>query len=185
MFKNIGTKTIETERLILRKFIMDDVDDMYNNWASNPNVQLEYGEPVYSKKEDIYELLKKWNLNYENCKLYKWAIILKENNENIGQIGFCRIYEDVATAEIEYCIGENYWGKKYALEALNAVINFMLNNSDFLKIEAFYRKDNPKSGKVLDKTKMKKAKNVRRFEIINEYSEDNICYAITKDELFL
>jgi ribosomal-protein-alanine N-acetyltransferase len=183
MFKHIGTKTIETERLILRKFIEDDADDMYNNWASNPNVQLEYGEPVYSKKEDIYELIKKWIINYNENTLYKWAIILKENNENIGQIGFCRVYEDVATAEIEYCIGEHYWGKKYALEALNAVLEFMLNNSGFMKIEAFYRKNNPKSGKVLEKSAMIKVKNVRRYEILNEYSDDIICFAITKDKL--
>ena len=31
--KLIGTKRIETERLILRKFVIDDVEDMYVNWA--------------------------------------------------------------------------------------------------------------------------------------------------------
>ncbi len=60
MFKHMGTQTIETERLILRKFKDGDVDDMYNNWASNPKVQLDYGEPVYSSKEEVRELLDKW-----------------------------------------------------------------------------------------------------------------------------
>ena len=60
MFKHMGTQTIETERLILRKFKDGDVDDMYNNWASNPKVQLDYGEPVYSSKEEVMELLDKW-----------------------------------------------------------------------------------------------------------------------------
>lgn len=46
MFKHIGTKSIETERLILRKFIDKDADDMYIHWASNPKVQFKYGEPV-------------------------------------------------------------------------------------------------------------------------------------------
>ena len=89
MFKHIGTQTIETERLVLRKFIDGDVDDVYNNWASNPKIQLEYGEPVYSLKEQVQELLDKWILTYSDESFYRWAIILKESNVNIGQIAFC------------------------------------------------------------------------------------------------
>lgn len=29
-----GTKKLETKRLILRKFTMEDAERMYNNWAS-------------------------------------------------------------------------------------------------------------------------------------------------------
>lgn len=182
MFKHIGTQTIEAERLVLRKFIDDNVDDMYNNWASNPKIQLEYGEPVYSSKEQVQELLDKWISNYSDNGFYRWAIILKKSNVNIGQIAFCRVYEDVATAEIEYCIGEAYWGNRYALEALNALIEYMLFKSDFEKLEAYHRKANTKSGKVLGKTIMKRVPTVRRFELSGESPEGEICYAITKEE---
>lgn len=179
MFKHIGTQSIETERLILRKFENGDAEDMFNNWASNPKVQLEYGEPVYLSKEQVKELLDKWLVKYSDNDFYRWAIILKESNVNIGQIAFCRVYEDVATAEIEYCIGESYWGKRYALEALNAVLEYMLLNSDFEKLEAFHREANSKSGKVLEKTLMKRVPTVRRFELSGENPEGEICYAIT------
>lgn len=36
--KHIGTKNIETERLILRRFTLDDADAMYRNWASDDEV---------------------------------------------------------------------------------------------------------------------------------------------------
>lgn len=183
MFKHIGTQTIETERLVLRKFINEDVDDMHKNWASNPKIQLEYGEPVYSSKKQVQELLDKWISNYSDGSFYRWAIILKERNVNIGQIAFCRVYEEVATAEIEYCIGEDYWGNRYALEALNAVIEYMLFNSDFKRLEAYHRKANPKSGRVLEKTIMKRVPTVRRFELSGKNPEGEICYAITKEEL--
>ncbi|SHL38153.1 ribosomal-protein-alanine N-acetyltransferase [Anaerocolumna jejuensis DSM 15929] len=182
MFRHIGTQTIKTERLILRKFKCDDAIEVYNNWASNPNIQLDYGEPVYSSMEQVQEFLNKWILNYEDDGFYKWAINLKENHVNIGQIAFCRVYEEVATAEIEYCIGEHYWGNRYALEALNAVIEFMFFNSDFNKLEAYHRKDNPKSGRVLEKTIMKRVPTVRRFELSAENTDSEICYAITKKE---
>lgn len=35
---HIGTKTLETERLILRKFKDEDASDLFNNWASDSNV---------------------------------------------------------------------------------------------------------------------------------------------------
>lgn len=105
-----------------------------------------------------------------------------DSNVNIGQIAFCRVYEEVATAEIEYCIGEGYWGNRYALEALNAVIEYMLLNSSFEKLEAYHRKVNPKSGKVLEKTTMKRVPSVRRFELSGENPEGEVCYAITKEE---
>ena len=36
--KHQGTKIIETERLILRRFTMDDAEMMFRNWASDPEV---------------------------------------------------------------------------------------------------------------------------------------------------
>ena len=34
-----NTKTLETERLILRKFTMEDVEETFNNWASDKKQQ--------------------------------------------------------------------------------------------------------------------------------------------------
>ncbi|MGL5352329.1 MAG: GNAT family N-acetyltransferase, partial [Clostridium sp.] len=138
--------------------------------------------PVYSSKEQVQELLDKWILNYSDASFYRWSIALKESTVNIGLVAFCRVYEEVATAEIEYCIGEYYWGKRYALEALNAVIEYMLTNSDFKKLEAYHRKVNIKSGRVLQKTIMKRVPIVRRFELSGENSKGEICYAITKED---
>ena len=42
-----GTRRLETERLILRRFTDADAADMLQNWAADPHVQHEYGEPVY------------------------------------------------------------------------------------------------------------------------------------------
>ena len=70
---------------------------------------------------------------------YRWAIIEKKSMENIGQIAFCRVYSECNTAEIEYCIGENFWGNGYANEALAAVIDFTFKNTGFHKLEAYHR----------------------------------------------
>lgn len=35
---HLGTKTLETERLILRRFTRNDAQDMFNNWAGDDEV---------------------------------------------------------------------------------------------------------------------------------------------------
>ena len=38
MLNHKGTIKIETDRLILRRFSIDDASSMLNNWASDPDV---------------------------------------------------------------------------------------------------------------------------------------------------
>ena len=38
MMNKAGTQKIETQRLILRQFEIEDAEDMYHNWASDPEV---------------------------------------------------------------------------------------------------------------------------------------------------
>ena len=126
--KHVGTKRFETERLLCRRFEESDCTDMFRNWAANPNIQHEYGEPVYSSLEAVKGLLQKYIDSYRHPDVYRWAIVEKASGENIGQIAFCRVYSDAATAEIEYCIGERFWGKGYAGEALFALLDFTFRN---------------------------------------------------------
>ena len=41
--KHLGTQTIETERLILKRFTLEDAPAVYGNWASDENVTRENG----------------------------------------------------------------------------------------------------------------------------------------------
>lgn len=173
-----GTNIIETERLILRPFLISDCDDMLINWIANPKIQEEYGEPIYTTKADVNKLLETWIFNYRNLDFYRWAIIEKDCNQNIGQIAFCKVYSDCKTAEIEYCIGENYWGKGYSGEALEAILNYTFEKTEFTKLEAYHREANPKSGRVLEKSKMAKTDNVQRFIRENKLPHGEVCYSI-------
>lgn len=47
MLTHAGTNTIETERLILRRFEYSDNLSMRKNWASDESIQSMYCEPVY------------------------------------------------------------------------------------------------------------------------------------------
>lgn len=177
-----GTKKIETERLLLRPFKMKDAAEMLKNWIADPHIQHEYGEPVYTSEKEIRALLGKWIGSYQQADFYRWAIIEKQSNQNIGQIAFCRVYSDCSTAEVEYCIGRDYWGRGYAPEALRAIIRFAFSTGDFERIEAYHRVENEKSGRVLQKSTMHLTENIQRFVREETDPEGEICYCIEKAE---
>ena len=180
--KHAGTHTILTERLILRRFLPDDAADMLQNWASDPRVQPEYGEPVYDTPEAVCGLLQQYLAGYARPDFYRWAIVLRETGQNIGQIAFCKVWEDCNTAEIEYCIGADFWGHGYAGEALAAVIDRTFSQTEFTKLEAYHRAANPKSGRVLQKSAMHRTETVERFRRLGESPDGEVCYCIEKPE---
>ena len=62
MLNNVGTKTIETDRMILRRFEYTDDLSMRKNWISNKKIQSLYSEPVYTTEVEVRELLDKEHL---------------------------------------------------------------------------------------------------------------------------
>ena len=61
-----GTQTIETQRLILRRFRIEDADDMFNNWASDPEVTRFLTWPPHPEVEVTRRLLAEWISDYED-----------------------------------------------------------------------------------------------------------------------
>ena len=180
--KHCGTQTIETARLILRRFLPEDAAGMLQNWVADPRVQPEYGEPVFETPDAVQGLLQRYLAGYTEPDFYRWAIILRETGQNIGQIAFCRVWEDCGTAEIEYCIGADFWGHGYAGEALDAVIKWTFAQTGFTKLEAYHRAANPKSGRVLQKSVMHRTETVERFRRAGETPDGEVCYCIERQK---
>ena len=63
--KHIGTQNFETARLICRPFKQEDCNDMLENWIADPDVQLEYGEPVYTDISQVKGVLADYIKNYQ------------------------------------------------------------------------------------------------------------------------
>lgn len=113
---------------------------------------------------------------------YRWAIILKYNEEWIGQIGFCSVDVKHHFADIEYCIGRSYQRNGYASEALCRVIQFAFEQTHLNRIQAFHRGRNAASGKVLRKAQMKYEGTLSQsfyYRDTDQY-DDRVYYGITK-----
>lgn len=182
LLNHAGTQTIETRRLVLRRFEIVDAQSVFDNWMSDSEVQNNYGEMACRTIVEAQQILDKWIFSYNNVAFYRWAVILKGLNENIGQIAFYLVDSKNRKVDVEYCIGQSYWGKGYAPEALKAVIEYAFNCIHFNRVQAFHRSKNISSGRVLQKAKMKYEGNLKQYLIHNNEFDDCIMYAVIRNE---
>lgn len=178
-----NTKTLETNRLILRKFKIEDAKNFYENVTTDPKVNLYLNWELHKNVDETKELLSKW-IEFYQKGMYNWVVELKDTHEIIGSI--CEEGKNLKhkTISIGYCYGSKYWNKGYATEALRKVIEYLLLEQDFYIVSANYRSSNPASGKVMQKVGMKYEATLRSRKVDRDGTRrDMICYSITKDEL--
>lgn len=182
MLTHFGTQKIETERLILRRFEYSDADDMLKYWISDPKIQSLYSEPVYSTKEEVKELLDKYISSYERKDYYRWAIILKESNECIGQIAYFLVDNNNHFAEIEYCIGSLFQRQGLATEATKAVIKYGFHNINLHKVQICHKSSNIPSRRVIEKCGLVYEGTLRHYFYQDGEYIDRLYYSILRDE---
>jgi len=86
MMKLLGTRKLETKRLILRRFVIEDAEDMYNNWASDSEVTKYLTWPTHPSSEVSKMILREWISRYRDDNYFNWAIEYKETGKVIGSI---------------------------------------------------------------------------------------------------
>lgn len=178
-----GTKVLETKRLILRPFAIDDAQAMYRNWAGDPLVTRYLTWPAHASADISRMLLADWTERYQQPDFYQWAIELKEIGEPIGSIAVVDIRQTVEEAVIGYCIGKQWWGKGIVAEAGKAVVSYLFEQVGFNRISATHDTENPNSGKVMQKIGMQYEGTHRKSGRNNRGIVDEAVYAILKDDI--
>ena len=178
-----GTRRLETGRLVLRRFVVEDAEAMFRNWASDPEVTKYLTWPAHASAEVSRAVLRDWTEAYKNQNDYQWAIVLKEDGESpIGSIGAVELNEDLCIVQIGYCLGRPWWHRGIMSEALNAVIDFFFNAVGANRIESRHDPRNPHSGRVMQKCGMKYEGTLRSSDRNNQGICDACWYAVLKSE---
>lgn len=182
MLTHIGTTTIETERLILRRFEYTDDEPMLKNWIADEKIQSMYSEPVYSTKEEVKGLLDKYIGSYERDDYYRWAVIEKVSGECIGQIAYFLVDTKNHFAEIEYCIGSAYQGRGYATEAAKAVIAYGFDRINLHKVQICTKAINKCSKRVIEKCGLTYEGTLRDYFYMNGEYVSRLYFSILRSE---
>jgi RimJ/RimL family protein N-acetyltransferase len=146
--------TLQTERLILRAFQMDDAPnvDKYVSEKAIAATTLNIPHPY------TLEMAEEWigthKEAFENGQAVRFAITLGDSGELLGAIGL-EITAAHERAEMGYWIGQPHWGKGYCTEAAIAVIQHGSDSLGLERIFATHLRSNPASGRVMLKAGMK------------------------------
>lgn len=184
--KDLGTKRLETDRLILRRFELKDLEELfYNSYITDEVMAENLSWKPCKTIDEQKNIIEDWVKNYEKSDYYKWLIELKDTHELIGGIDVVRLYKNKDYGEVGYCIGSKYWNKGYATEALRRVIEYLLLDCDFHLVEAHHAGYNPASGRVMQKAGMKKDAELRerRLDKKTGIYTPQVYYSILKNEL--
>lgn len=146
---NKNTPTIQTERLILRRFTEDDAEALYQILSDEEvNTYL----PMFPLKDlgEAKDYLKSKYLDkYQELTGYHYAICLRTDSKPIGYIQI----SDGDSHDLGYGLRKEYWHKGIVTEAAQALIDEVRGKIPYLT--ATHDVNNPRSGKVMEKIGMK------------------------------
>lgn len=172
----------ETERLILRDFVKDDCQRVLA-YQSDP-LYLRYNGWTERTPEDVQEFVG-WFLNQQLQEpriKFQLAIILKSNNQLIGNCGVRMDKFDSVEADIGYELDPKHWNQGYASEAASAIVDFGFNHFHVHRIWANCIVDNTSSAHVLEKLGMKLEGRLRENQQFKGRWWDTLVYAILAAE---
>ena len=182
--QHLGTRTLETERLILRPFTMEDAPAMYRNWGSDPEVTKYLTWPTHENVEVSEKVLADWIPHYAEPDYYQWAIVPKSVGEPMGGISIVQRNDDVQSVHIGYCIGRQWWHQGITSEALRALMRFFFEDVGVNRIDSRHDPRNPHSGAVMAHCGMLREGTMRQADRNNQGICDYTMYSILKSEYF-
>ena len=181
--KHCGTKRLETERLILRRFVMEDAEAMFQNWASDREVTKFLTWPAHESVQASKTVLEDWTAAYARETTYQWAITLREDERRpIGSIGAVKLDDALSCVQVGYCLGWRWWHRGIMSEALRAVMDFFFSDVGANRVEARFDPRNIHSGMVMQKCGMQYEGTQRSADRNNQGICDVCWYARLKSD---
>lgn len=174
-------ETLETERLLLRQWRLEDLDDLYE-YAQNPELGTMQGWKPHSSREISLGVLTSFIESDE-----VWAIVHKDNQKAIGQL---KIYPDRNRGKCEakyisYVLSVSYWGRGYMTEAVKRMIKYAFENMNIDLLTAIHYPHNLRSKRVIEKCGFQYEVTIPQGQTLYDGQVfDTVCYSLSKEDYF-
>ena len=140
---------LETERLVVRELDLKDMDDLFELYSYEG--MTDYMEGLYPYEEE-YEYQKAYIENmYRFFDYGMWLVFEKESGKLIGRAGIEHRKELEGELELGYAIGTPFWGRGYATEVCEAILNYTSEKLGFKEICSLVQPENKVSVHLLEK----------------------------------
>lgn len=144
---------IETARLLLRLFTLDDVDDYYHAVESDPEVMRYMPGGVPQPREHSERVINYFIKHWEMHGYGTWAAIPKADQQMIGHIGL-NLIPETDEVEVQYALASAYWNQGFATEGSEASLRFGFEELKLAEIIALAFPVNTASRRVMEKLGM-------------------------------
>ena len=173
-------ETLTTERLTLRRPTLEDAGAIFDGYAQDPDVS-HYTSwtphaSVETTQQFLGEAIEAWNGNAR----FVWIVDQTTSGELLGGI---EVRVEDHRAEIGYVFRRSAWGRGYATEAAQAVVDHAFCAPGIWRVWAYCYVDHAASVRVLEKCGMQREGRVHRgfvFPNLSDQPDDVFLYAITK-----
>ncbi|MBS1635557.1 MAG: GNAT family N-acetyltransferase [Bacteroidetes bacterium] len=163
--------TLETPRLLLRQFHIDDAEDMFD-LNNDPDVIRYTGDKAFANITEATTLLRNYD-QYEKYKSGRLTVILKDTQEIMGWCGL-KYHPIENETDIGYRFKKKFWNKGYATESAMASLHYGFETLQLPSIVGHAMTDNKASIRVFEKLGM----NFEKEDICME--QPSVFYRITK-----
>ncbi len=181
MSQPIELPTVNTERLLLRAFSVNDGEAVRQLAGDRRIADTTLNVP------HPYEpgMAEQWIATHESLRatgeLAVFALALRESLTLIGAMSL-QINSRCSHANLGYWIGHEYWNKGYCTEAAEAVLTYGFTDLGLNRIHASHLARNPASGKVMQKIGMQHEGVQREHTRKWDRYEDLVIYGLLKRE---
>ena len=149
-----GKTILETPRLVLRRPVLEDLDDLWALYC-DPEITRYIPDAPKTYQEAREELEWHRNGHPHNPNLGLWATIHKDTGKFIGRCGLLPwTIEDQQEIEVAYTIARAFWGQGLASEAASAILQYAFNTLKLLRLVCLIDPDNIASQRIAEKIGM-------------------------------
>lgn len=172
---------LQTERLLLRHLVMEDVHFVFEHFRDPLVTQYLMDEPPLTEFAQAQAIIESY-LEPEGKSYNRWAIVRKADHQVIGTCGYHKWAKTSFRAEIGYDLSPACWGQGYMSEALRAVIHHGFERMNLNRIDALVYVNNDKSLHLLQKLGFKQEGLLRDYFCLDGSFYDHHLLALLRRE---
>lgn len=167
-----GTAELWTERMVLRRYRVDDAEALYRYFGSDPAMVKYSGWNPYATLEMAEETVQRFIRSYEDEHTYSWVMDFED--VLIGTIGAYDYTPE--QIEVGFSVQPDWQGRGYATEALQKVLEYLTKNEGIPCVTAWCAAENEGSMRVLEKAGMQLVRCEKNGLAIGDQTYDKLCW---------
>ncbi len=178
----VGTEKIETNRCILRRIVLEDYEEMYENWGKYEEVCRYFPFDPAESVELYRKMVERWVKNYQSGTYFHWVIEWKENGKLIGTINLGNVDEISLYCDTCYMLSPKYQCRGIMTEVLQSVLRYAFDEIGLNRVQAEVFAGNDASARVLGKCRMQLEGIARKKYHKDGRFFDTAQYAVVREE---